>query len=429
MKIKTKILDNNFFKELYSFPHLFYVMTTICLVLISCNIFAAKPIWVGTWCTAQQRLRANEMPPSPGLNNNSLRQVVRVSIGGKTLRVRFSNEYSTSAVTMKSVQIAVSTGSSAINVSTNKELKFNGKPEVTMDAGKTLTSDPIAFKLVPRMDIAITIYFGEASNVTGHPGSRTTSYILAGNTITNTDFTGAVTTEHWFCIDAIDVLAPSTAGCVAILGNSITDGRGTTTNMQNRWTDILSERLLANRDTKNVGVLNLGIGGNSVVAGGIGPTGATRYDRDILNQTGVRWAIVFEGVNDIGAIRSSATAAKTTNNLIDAYKDMIVKAHNKNIRIYGATIPPFKGNSYFNQYSDSSRNVVNEWIRHSGNYDGVIDFCKTMADPQDSTRITTSYQNDHLHPDAAGYKKMGESIDLKLFISGNAIFKRRKSQN
>jgi lysophospholipase L1-like esterase len=298
-----------------------------------------------------------------------------------------------------------------------------------MDAGTTSTSDPIAFKLVPRMDIAITIYFGETSTVlTGHPGSRTTSYLLAGNTTTNTDFTGAVTTEHWFCIDAIDVQAPSTASCVAILGNSITDGRGTTTNMQNRWTDILSERLLANKGTENIGVLNLGIGGNSVVAGGIGPTGAIRYDRDILSQTGVRWAIVFEGVNDIGSIRNSAAAAKTTNNLIDAYKQMIVKAHNKNVRIYGATIPPFKGNSYYNQYSDSSRNAVNEWIRHSGNYDGVIDFCKTMANPMDTTSLITTYQNDHLHPDAAGYKKMGESIDLKLFISANTIFQREKTR-
>ena len=166
-----------------------------------------------------------------------------------------------------------------------------------------------------------------------------------------------------------------------------------------------------------------------MVAGDLGQPGALRYDRDILNQSGVRWAVVFEGVNDIGAIRTSAVAVKTTNNLIDAYKLMIVKAHNKNIRIYGATIPPFKGNSYYNQFSDSSRNAINDWIRHSGYYDGVIDFCKTMADPQDTTRITTSYQNDHLHPDAAGYKKMGESIDLNLFVGGKTILPSKKNKN
>jgi len=425
MHTKKRILVNVIFKGFSSFPHLFRMIATISLALISCSIIAAPPIWVGTWSTAPQQMRSNDMPPSPGLTNNSLRQVVRVSIGGSTLRVKFSNEFSTSAVIMKSVQIAVSGGGSNINASTSKELKFNSTPQVTMDAGNTVTSDPIAFKLAPGMVLAITINFGQTSTtMTGHPGSRTTSYLLTGNMTPNNDFTGAAETEHWYCINAIDVQAPSTTGCVAILGNSITDGRGTTTNLQNRWTDILSERLLANRSTKQVGVLNLGIGGNSVVAGGLGQPGALRYDRDILNQSGVRWAIVFEGVNDIGAIRTSESAVKTTNNLIDAYKLMIDKAHNKNIRIYGATIPPFKGNSYYNQYSDSSRNAVNEWIRHSGNYDGVIDFCKTMADPQDTTRITTSYQNDHLHPDAAGYKKMGESIDLKLFIGKTKIFQR-----
>ena len=426
MNLKTINFDNAFLKKNNSFPHLFNVIATLCLVLITCSVFAAPPTWVGTWSTAPQQMRSNDMPPSPGLTNNSLRQVVRVSIGGSTLRVKFSNEFSNSAVTMKSVQIAVSTGGSAINVSTSKELKFKNIPDVTMDAGTTVTSDPVAFKLAPGMVLAITINFGQTSaTMTGHPGSRTTSYILTGNTTAKADFTGAAEIEHWYCIDAIDVQATSKTGCVAILGNSITDGRGTTTNKQNRWTDILSERLLANRNTKNVGVLNLGIGGNSVVAGGLGQPGAVRYDRDILNQSGVRWAIVFEGVNDIGAIKTSEAAVKTTKNLIDAYKLMIAKAHNKNIRIYGATIPPFKGNSYYNQYSDSSRNAVNDWIRHSGNYDGIIDFCKTMADPQDTTRITTSYQNDHLHPDAEGYKKMGESVDLKLFIDVKTIIQRK----
>jgi lysophospholipase L1-like esterase len=423
MNLKIRNFSKSFFKKYNSFTHLFCVMATLCLALISYSFLADQSPWVGTWSSAQMNMKTTDLPPSPGLTNNSLRQIVRVSIGGKTLRVRFSNEFSPSAVTMKSVQIAVSNGGSAINVTTNKELKFKGNPEVTMDAGTTVTSDPIKFKLAPGTNLAITINFGQAPvTLTGHPGSRTTSYILAGNTVTNADFTGAAEIDRWYFINAIDVQAPSSAGCVAVLGNSITDGRGTTTNKQNRWTDILSERLLANRDTKNVGVLNLGIGGNSVVAGGLGQPGALRYERDILNQSGVRWAIVFEGVNDIGAIRNSAAAVRTTNNLIAAYKLMIVKAHDKNISIFGATIPPFKGNSYYNQYSDSSRNAVNEWIRHSGYYDGVIEFCKTMADPKDTTMITASFQNDHLHPTADGYKMMGESIDLKLF----AKFKGKK---
>jgi len=430
MNTKTTISKNNFFKKHNSFLHIFSGIVIICFALISYSFLAVQPSWVGTWSSAQMSMKPSDMPPSPGLTNNSLRQIVRVSIGGSTLRVKFSNEFSTSAVTMKSVQIAVSNGGSTINTSTSKELKFNGNQEVTMDAGTTITSDPVRFKLAPSQELAITINFGQtAVTMTGHPGSRTTSYILAGNTVSNADFTGAAEIDRWYCINTIDVQGSSTAGCVAVLGNSITDGRGTTTNKQNRWTDILSERLLANKGTEHIGVLNLGIGGNSVVAGGLGQPGAFRYDRDIINQSGVRWAIVFEGVNDIGAIRNSAGAAKTTNNLIAAYKVMIEKAHTKNIRIFGATIPPFKGNSYYNQYSDSSRNAVNEWIRHSGYYNGVIDFCKTMANPEDTTSLISSFQNDHLHPEASGYKKMGESIDLKLFIGKNAISQKGKTKN
>lgn len=376
--------------------------------------------WVGTWSTAPQLVEPGNMPSSPGLTNNSLRQVVEVSIGGDTLRVKFSNEFSTSPVTMKSVQIAVSTGGSTIEIATNKELKFNGNSEVTMNAGDAVTSDPIAFNLKSRMDLAITIYYGQTSTtVTGHPGSRTTSYIIAGDTTTKTDFTSAVTTDHWYNINTIDVLVPSTAACVAILGNSITDGRGSTTNLQNRWPDVFSESLLKDSSTQQVGVLNMGIGGNCVLSGGLGPTGVSRYDRDILNQSGVRWAIVFEGVNDIGGVHSAAAATTTANNLIAAYEQMIVKAHAKNIRIYGATITPFKGNGYYNQYSESCRDTVNQWIRTKGDYDACIDFDKVMRNPQDTLRLVTTYQNDGLHPDTTGYKKMGGSIDPNLFTASD----------
>lgn len=383
----------------------------------------ARKKWVGTWSTAPQLVEPGNMPPSPGLSNNSLRQVVRVSIGGDTLRVRFSNEFSTSPVILKSVQIAQSTGGNTIDGSSNKELNFNGNPEITMNAGVAVTSDPIAFKLIPRMDVAITIYYGETSGtITGHPGSRTTSYLLAGNTTTTTDFTGALTTDHWYNINSIDVLAPSTAACVAILGNSITDGRGSITNMQNRWPDVFSESLLKNPGTQQVGVLNLGIGGNCVLSGGLGPTAVSRYERDILNQSGVRWAIVFIGVNDIGGVKSADAATAKSNDLISAFKQMIAKAHAKNIRIYGATILPFNGNGYYNPYSESCRNTVNTWIRARGNYDRCIDLEKAMRNPQDTSRLVSTYQNDGLHPDAAGYKTMGEFIDVSLFTGSDTIF-------
>jgi len=387
------------------------------------GIFRSPTKWVGTWSTAPQLVEPGNNPPAPGLSNNTLRQIVRVSIGGDSLRLRLSNEFSTNPVTLHAVHIAVSKGGSAIDTSTDKVLYFNGTTETAIAPGAAITSDPFRLALQPRTDVAITIYFGTTSpDVTGHPGSRTTSYLLPGNEVSRVDFSGAVTTDHWYNINAIDVLAESTAACVAILGNSITDGRGSITNLQNRWTDVFSEALLKDSSTQQVGVLNLGIGGNCVLSGGLGPTGVSRFDRDILNQRGVRWAIVFEGVNDIGRVSSAASATTTANDLIAAYREMIVKAHAKNIRIYGGTILPFNGNSYYNQYSELCRNTINQWIRTKGNYDGCIDFDKAMRNPQDTTRLVSTYQNDGLHPDAAGYKTMGESIDLNLFTGSDTTF-------
>ncbi len=409
---------------------IFSSLKTIILYLLLFNIgiiTGQSKKWVGTWATAPQLVEPNNMPPAPGLTNNSLRQIVRVSIGGDTIRLRFSNEFSTNPTTMKSVQIAVSTGGSSIDESTNRELTFNGRAEVTMSPGSSVTSDPIAFPLKPRMDVAITIYYGETSQtITGHPGSRTTSYLIAGNNPKVIDFSGAITTDHWYNINAIEVFVPSHYASVAILGNSITDGRGSTTNMQNRWPDVFSEKLLKDERTKNIGVLNLGIGGNCVLSGGLGPTAISRFDRDILGQASVKWIIVFIGVNDIGRVNNQDAAISTAQKLIDAYKQIIAKAHSKNIRIYGATIMPFKGNQYYNQFSENCRSMVNQWIRTKGNFDACIDFDKIMRDPLDTLKIISSFQNDGLHPDAEGYKTMGESIGLNLFTTEDTLFEHGK---
>ncbi len=401
--------------HLYSIVFLsFILLNTLSLSGQSGNGTAKK--WVGTWSTGVQLVETRNNPPLPGLTDNSLRQVLRVSIGGEVLRVKFSNEFSKSPVTMRSVQIAESAGGSAINPSTNVILTFNGSKEVTMEPGTTITSDPVSFNLKPRMDMAVTIYFGGTSpEITGHPGSRTTSYLLPGNDASVTDFTGSVTTEHWYAINGIDVLAPSTSSCIAILGNSITDGRGSTTNMQNRWPDLLSERLLANPGTSQVGVLNLGIGGNCVLRNCLGPSGISRYGRDILSQAGVKYVIIFEGVNDIGGVRSADAAVSVANGLISAYKMMIDSAHTRGLKIYGATITPFKGNGYYNQYSESCRNEVNGWIRKSDMFDAVFDFDYVLRNPSDTISLVSSYQNDGLHPALSEYKKMVDCINLKLF--------------
>ena len=290
------------------------VFAIICLLAVVSAF--ADGHWVGTWGTAPQLVENNNNPPSPGLGNNSLRQIVQVSIGGDKVRLKLTNEFSKGATVIKAVELAYAKtagSSSEIDEASTVSLTFDGKASVNMPAGGKAVSDPVDFHIGNRQNVAITIHYGAASStsVSGHPGSRTTSYLKAGNT---TDFSGAVTTDHWYNILALEVEAAEEAGAVAILGNSITDGRGSTTNQQNRWADVLSRRLLANEATSQVGVLNMGIGGNCVLGGGLGPAAVNRYKRDLLGQEGVKWIILFEAVNDLG---SAGNGVQTARRIID----------------------------------------------------------------------------------------------------------------
>jgi len=390
------------------------VAISMAMCLATPSAYAQK--WVGTWTTAEQLVEPHNLPPAPGLSGNSIREIVQVSVGGKKVRVKLSNEHSKQPLEIKSVDIAkamTSGSSSEIDEGTLKTLTFDGKQNVTIQAGEMAVSDPIAFKVDNRGNVALTVHYGECDNkiVTGHPGSRTTSYLAEGNT---NDFSNAKKTDHWYTICGIDVAGKKKTRAVAILGNSITDGRGSTTNQQNRWADNLSRALLANKATRDVAVLNLGIGGNCVLRGGLGPTASKRYERDILQQEGVKYIIIFEGINDLGGSRNGAETAKS---LIEAYKKMIAQAHEKGIKVYGGTITPFKGNNYYNPDHEAARTTVNEWIRNSGEFDAVIDFDKIMRDADNTEALQKQFlfENDWLHPNADGYKLMGESIDLELF--------------
>lgn len=391
--------------------------TTILLLastLFSTQLHAQN--WVGTWTTAQQIVEPHNLPPAPGLSGNSIREIVQISVGGKKLRVKFSNEFGKQPLVIKAAEIAIALngGSSPeINEKSTRTLTFQGKQNITIEPGKMIVSDAIRLKVANRQNLAITIHYGDCDNklVTGHPGSRTTSYLAEGNT---TDFSAAAKTDHWYTICGIDIVGNKKTRAVAILGNSITDGRGSTTNQQNRWADNLSRALLDNSFSKDVAVLNLGIGGNCVLRGGLGPTGSKRYDRDILQQEGVKYIIIFEGINDLGGSRNGE---ETANGLIEAYRKMIAEAHAKGIKIYGGTITPFKGNNYYTPEHEAARTKVNEWIRNSGEFDAVIDFDLIMRDPHNPEALQSRflYENDWLHPNADGYKTMGSSIDLNLF--------------
>ncbi|MBN1463785.1 MAG: T9SS type A sorting domain-containing protein [Paludibacteraceae bacterium] len=399
---------------------LYSVLLLLILSLIAENIYSQSEIWVGSWSCAPYAAGSNNIPPAPFLANNTLRQIVRVSIGGNKLRLKFSNKTCSTPVTMNSVNIAAAKIGSSVDAATITTLKFNRSESVTMSAFSTITSDPVDFDLTDGMRLAITIYYGQASSsadMTSHVASRTDSYILAGDHATSADFVGSVITAHWFHINTIDVLTTTNAGCVAVLGNSITDGYGLSGGLQNRWTDIFSHQLLNDTRTEKIGVLNLGIGGTNLT-GSNQTTGSSRFNDDILSQTGLRWVVIFYGTNDI----AGGASAKT---ITDAYKSLIDKAHEMNIKVYGATITPFKGHTHYSDANEIVRNTVNEWIRTADNFDAFIDFDKAIRDPNDITKLQAKYSNDWLHPNVAGYELLGKSVSLDLFtdiVNNQTIF-------
>ncbi|AUX25516.1 GDSL family lipase [Sorangium cellulosum] len=374
----------------------------------------AEAHWVGTWTTGPQLTEPHNNPPEPGLTNNTLRQVVYTSIGGSSVRLLLSNEFGNGPVTMEAVHIADSTTADGIQVETDTALTFAGEPSVTIPKGETVFSDPVDYAVKPLTKLAVTIKFGAVpSEITGHPGSRTNSYLQTGNGVSSATLSSPVATAHWYYITGLDVAADPSAGAVVILGDSITDGRGSITDENTRWPDYLSRRLRANEATANVAVLNLGIGGNNVLTGGLGPTALERFDRDVLGQRGARWLIVYEGVNDIG----TSSDPNVADRLIEAYETFIDKAHDKGMKAYGVPILPFNGNGYYSPEHEAARQKVNEWIRTSNQYDAVIDLDAAVRDPDDPSRLREEFlfENDWLHLNSKGYETMAGAVDLKLF--------------
>ena len=380
--------------------------------------------WVGTWAASPQLMAEADLPPTPpGFADTTIRQVVHVSIGGARLRVRFSNGSGTTDLALLSVHVARSAGGSAIRPDTDRALTFGGRVSVTVPAGALIVSDAQAFDLSPLSDLAITIRVrGVPATVTGHPGSRATSFFAGGDEVMSAELRSAVRVEHWYFLNGVDVAADTATAAVAILGDSITDGRGSTTNGNDRWPDVLARRLQA-RAGPPVAVLNYGLGGNRLLRDGLGPSALARFDRDILATAGVRWLVVLEGINDIGT-RAAAIARHepyaTADDIILAYEQIIERAHARDVLVYGATIMPFAGFTYGGYYSadaEADRRRVNDWIRTSGRFDAVIDFDAAMRDPAQPSRLAPAVDGgDHLHPSAGGYRIMADAIDLRLFL-------------
>ena len=389
------------------------------------SAFAEAPRrWVGAWASAQLAPDAKNSLAPEDYRDATLRQVVRLSLGGETIRVRLSNAFGTRPLTLKAARVAVSAAldSARIVPATDRPLTFSGRTEVTIPAGADYWSDPVALTVAPLTSLAISLRYVEAPDVqTGHPGSRATSYVLAGDHLADADLPGAKTADRWFQIAGVEVVPTARkAGAIVAFGDSITDGYGVQPNTNLRWTDALIARLKG----KNLSVLNLGIGGNRVLLDGLGPNVLARFERDVLSQPGVTHLILLEGVNDLGVLTRDAPATPEAHKalveqVIAGYRQMIDRARSRGIKVIGATILPYGGSAYYHPgpESEADRQAINAFIRAPGNFDGVIDWDKALRDPARPTHLLAAYDNDGLHPNLAGYKAMAEAIPLSLFES------------
>jgi lysophospholipase L1-like esterase len=360
------------------------------------------------------------------MRDATVRQIYHLSVGGSALRVHLSNAFGTEALHFTSVHIArpLSPSTSAIDITSDRPLTFAGSAEVTVPPGAEFVSDPLEFTVAPLSDLAVTYHLDlPPGTETGHPGARATSYYVHGDFAGAADLKDPKHMDHWYQIAEIDVQAAPGAAVVVVVGDSITDGHGATTNGNDRWTDVLAQRLQGMPKTRNIGVSNQGIGGNHLLTDGLGPNALARFDRDVLAPAEVRWVIVFEGVNDLGGLTrddevSPVEHAALVQRVLAAYQQIIARAHAHGLRVYGATITPFVGSTYYNPgtLSESDRQAINQWILAAGYFDAVIDFDSVVRDPAHPDQLLPAYDSsDHLHPSPAGYKAMGNAVPLALF--------------
>jgi len=442
----------------------------LVLFLLEPDAFAQSGIadrWVATWMTAEvgrlqtpalpmpapppfmanMRCPAPPAPPVAALpgqtfapppyvqfTNQTLRQIVHSSLGGLKARVVLSNAYGTAPVTIGGGHIALRDKQGAITAASGRPLTFSGQPTMTIPANAVIYSDPVNVAVPPMSDLAIDLYLPGTTNapstLTMHGGALQTSYISeTGNHVGKTTMPEVGTTESWFLLSRVDVVAPDATGAIVAFGDSITDGARSTRDTNSRWPDQLARRLQS--QGIKMAVLNAGIGGNRVLneaavpagvdtrAVGAGINALARFEHHVLSLPGVTHVIVLEGINDIGNARQNPMP--TAADLIAAHKQLIEQAHARGLKIVGATLTPFWGAAYYTEAGEAKRQALNEWIRTSKAYDGVVDFDKATRDPGDPKKLLEKYDScDYLHPSDAGYKAMGDAIDLSLFKTASA---------
>jgi lysophospholipase L1-like esterase len=395
----------------------------LCLSVFTPLATAAPPDhWVGTWGAA----------PVLALNTNgrivsgdtTLREIVHISLGGSTARVVLSNEFGLDPLTIGAAGIALSGSDGTIVPSSSSALTFGGRPSAIIPPGALVVSDPIAIKLPAFADVAVSLFIPDQpiQQLSVHNFADQTNYSATGNVVSTEKLDTPKTITSWPILKGIDIKGGAESGAIVTFGDSITDGALSTRNANARWPDVLARRLQADKKTANLGIINEGIGGNRILHDVSGPSALARFDRDVLAQPGVKYVIIMESINDIGHAADPDPAKRydvvSADDIIFGLGQLTERAHTHGIKVFGATLTPYGGAKYASPTGEAMREAVNTWIRTTKQLDGFIDFDKVTQDPANPTvYLPADDSGDHLHPKDAGYKAMGESIDLKLFES------------
>lgn len=395
-----------------------FALGFVAVLAMACTSCNAQPNWVGTWATAIMSAQGSEAVRS--FADMTLREIMHISAGGGRIRIRFTNEFGADPLTIEDVHVALSAGGSATKDGTDRIVTFGGARSVRIAPGAAMYSDPVDLAVPAMADVAISFYVPDQAMraETLHAFASQTNYVASGDVAGARSLDGASTSTSWYFVSGIEVPAVNGSRVIVTLGDSITDGAASTNDANRRWPDVLAARLQQAWGMDHVSVLNEGLGGNRVLNEGAGPSALARFNRDVLAQNGVKYLIVFEGINDIGRLAQLEGPEDdiTAEQLEQALRQIADRAHQHGIKVYGATLTPYMGASNSGEKGEQMRQTVNNWIRTSGVFDSVIDFDKIAGDGATPSHLNTAYDSgDHLHPTDPGYKAMGDAIDLKLF--------------
>ncbi len=404
-------------------------------VVVSTTFLASSPAtaddskqdrWIGTWTASPQTGEPPFVLPVPAqFDNQTVRQIIRTSIGGSTIRIRLSNEYGSAPLKIGAASVARQSSGAGIVAGTLRPLTFSGQSSITIPAGAPVLSDPVDLNVPALGNLSVSIFLPNATPTkTYHDLGLSTTYISGAGNFTAADvMPSSATALSWYFLSGATVVGSKKNTAVVTIGDSITDGYASTPDTNRRWPNVLAARLQARNEFKHVAVLNHGISGNRTLFDLIGPNALARFDRDVLNAPGARFVILLEGINNIGipGIFGKPAEVVTADEIIAGHKQLIARAHERGLKIYGGTLTPFEGTTfpgYFTPAGEVKRLAVNNWIRSSGAFDAVIDFDKIIRDPANPARMLPAFDSgDHLHPNDTGYAAMANGIDLSLFRS------------